>query len=446
VKTPRARSRALPFFVAPILGLVACSAAPGDDASSNDEEAISAHCGHREGSLPSETLKHVPNDIPIKHVIIVTQENRSFDHIYGSLAFTRTDVDGLTHQVMSDYVNLDKDGHEVRFQHRHDTCFEGNPNHAEEGIESDVHDGKMDDFVRNAAVGGSDGHYVMSYYTEEELPFYYFLADHFSIGDRYFSPMQGPTHPNREFLYAATGSEQDPMKGVTTIFNELDAHHVSWGVYSSGPPRQDCLGWDQCHKGFHSEGDFFNALKDKKLPDVVFLDPGPREDEHPPNDVQGGERLAQRIYDAVRESSVATETAIFFTYDEAGGIADHVPPPPACAPKSNLKHVDQYGVRVPITVVSAYAKPHYVSHVVHSHTSILRFVELLHGLPALTTRDANDINAMLDMFDFNQKHDLPAAPEAGHGACSRNPRGWLQDEGENLLNTLERWKCDIPFL
>ena len=133
------------------------------------------------------------------------------------------------------------------------------------------------------------------------------------------------------------------------------------------------------------------------------------------------------------------------TRDEAGGIADHVPPPAACAPESDLDHLDRYGVRVPMTVVSAYAKRGYVSHVTHSHTSILRFIELLHDLPALTVRDANDPDAMLDMFDFSHAHDLPAASDAGKGACVNDPQGWLWHEEQSLLNDAEKLGCWWPF-
>jgi phospholipase C len=433
--------RGLPVVLGSLLLLGACSAAPDNgEGVAEDGEAISARCGHRAGAMPRDTLAHVPQSIPIKHVIVVTQENRSFDHMFGSLAFSRKDVDG----IKDSYVNYDRHGNAVRFHHRTDTCFDIDPDHQEEAIESDVHDGKMDDFVKNAASATDDGHIVMSYYTGEELPFYYFLAGHYSIGDRYFSPMQGPTHQNRQFLYAATATA-GTLKGKKTIFDEMDEHHVSWGVYSSGGPRQDCIGWDTCHHGFHGEGALFEAIEDDKLPEVAFVDPGIYEDEHPPHDVQGGEKLAKKLYDAVRNSKAWKDTVIFYTYDEAGGIADHVPPPAACAPESDLDHLGAYGVRVPMTVVSAYAKQGYVSHVVHSHTSVLRFIELIHDMPALTVRDANDVNAMLDMFDFAHPHGLPAAPAAGHGKCVKDPQGWLWHKEQDALHRLESLKCHLPF-
>jgi phospholipase C len=97
---------------------------------------------------------------------------------------------------------------------------------------------------------------------------------------------------------------------------------------------------------------------------------------------------------------------MFITYDEAGGLYDHVPPPPACPPDAtppaqdgDLGGFDRYGFRVPLFVVSPFARARFVSHAVHSHASLLRLIEAKHGIPALTARDANS-DALLDMFDF----------------------------------------------
>jgi phospholipase C len=125
-------------------------------------------------------------------------------------------------------------------------------------------------------------------------------------------------------------------------------------------------------------------------------------------------------------------SAMFLTYDEHGGYYDHVAPPPAPKPDNIAPMLkpgdtpgafDRYGIRVPAIVVSPYAKPHFVSHTVYDHTSILRFIETRFGLPALTKRD-KAANPMLGMFDFtkvsNPNPTLPAAPldPAGVAACT----------------------------
>src|SRR5262245_59952938 len=121
-------------------------------------------------------------------------------------------------------------------------------------------------------------------------------------------------------------------------------------------------------------------------------------------------------------SAAWTSTAFFFTYDEHGGFYDHVVPPAAPAPDDIPPMVgggdapggfDQYGVRVPAVVVSPYAKSHFVSHVVHDHTSILRFIEYRFGMPSLTARDAA-ADPMLEFFDFSAPTfaTLPSLPAA----------------------------------
>ena len=111
---------------------------------------------------------------------------------------------------------------------------------------------------------------------------------------------------------------------------------------------------------------------------------------------------------ALFQSPHWAHSALFLTYDEHGGLYDHVPPPAACAPDDFPAHtpdgpVDgdfkRYGFRVPLLVVSPYAKRGHVSHHVTDHTSILRFVETRFNLPAITKRDAN-AEPPFDMFDF----------------------------------------------
>src|SRR5262249_40579687 len=124
------------------------------------------------------------------------------------------------------------------------------------------------------------------------------------------------------------------------------------------------------------------------------------------------------------------KTAFIVTYDEGGGLYDHVPPPKACKP-DNLAPVlaqgdvpgdfGQYGFRVPILVASPWSQPHYVSHVVNDHTSLTRLIELRFGLPALTARDAN-ANGLLDLFDFSQVSfpnppNIPAASVDPKHSC-----------------------------
>ncbi len=156
------------------------------------------------------------------------------------------------------------------------------------------------------------------------------------------------------------------------------------------------------------------------LPRVTFVDGVDNvEDEHPTADVQHGEAWTRNIYEHARASRYWSDIALIWTYDEGGGFFDHVPPPEhLCIARPQDSAFYEAGVRVPLAVISPWARPHYVSHVVQDHTAITRFLETLFDLPALTARDANN-DAPLDMFDFTHPAlmDPPDAPEAGSGGC-----------------------------
>src|SRR5262249_22537551 len=164
------------------------------------------------------------------------------------------------------------------------------------------------------------------------------------------------------------------------------------------------------------------------LPAVTFVDPTLTEDpqdatdEHPPSNVQVGQDFVAGVLNALMASPGWQTSAFFLTYDEHGGYYDHIVPPaapipdgfaPILQPGDTPGAFDQYGVRVPVVVASPYSKPHFVSHVVHDHTSILKFIEYRFGMPSLTNRDLA-ADPMLEFFDFNSPPfvtppSLPAA-------------------------------------
>jgi phospholipase C len=167
------------------------------------------------------------------------------------------------------------------------------------------------------------------------------------------------------------------------------------------------------------------------LPPVVFVDatftsvddPG-GDTEHPPGDIQIGQAFTSDVVHTLFASPQWSKLAFFIMYDEHGGIYDHVPPPSACVPDSKpllgpndtpvSGAFDRYGFRVPLMVVSPYAKRGWVSHEVYDHTSILRLIQAKHTLPALTARDANAM-IPIDFFDFASSPNLvpPSLPAPG---------------------------------
>ncbi|HEY2369107.1 MAG TPA: alkaline phosphatase family protein, partial [Polyangiaceae bacterium] len=159
------------------------------------------------------------------------------------------------------------------------------------------------------------------------------------------------------------------------------------------------------------------------LPNVAFVDGIENvEDDHPEADLQRGEAWTKSIIDHALTSPEWQRLAIVWTYDEAGAFADHVPPPNGCLALPSSSPFTLMGPRIPLAVISPWAKRGYVSHVVHDHTAITRFIETLFDLPALTARDANS-DALLDMFDFTCGRDLsvPPAPNPGTGGCPNPP-------------------------
>lgn len=416
-------------WVAIAVGCVcACQPLPGGENCSspalpNLQSAARAACSFGPGARVSQTLgatAAIRAKIPITHVVVVMQENRSFDHYFGQLS---TEGQPAAEALPATTVNLDAAGNAVEPFHLNSTCLEGDPPHQWAAMHAGWDEGRMDGFVQSAAVGGSDGSYTVGYYDRTDLPFYYWLASTYAIADRYFGSALGGTWANRDYLYAGTSAgvmnTGQATIDVPTIFDALSAANVGYGVYTDGGVRQDCIGWTNEHEGVGSFSDFIAALGDGSLPPVAFVDPGPGQDEHPAADVQPGEAWARAIYDAAVASPLWSELAILYTYDESGGLADHVPPPLACLASPDQEDFDHLGIRVPMILISPWARRHYVSHVTHEHASVLRLIELLHDLPALTARDANS-DALVDMFDVGCSPwlDPPPPPAPGTGGCT----------------------------
>jgi phospholipase C len=389
-------------------------------------------CAFKAGALPAESLgdqARTPDKIPIEHIVLVMMENRSFDHYFQKLrAAGVADVD----VAPDDFSNTSSLG-KAEPIHPMETYCVNDVNHGWAGVHEQVGGGKMAGFVTSNESSG-DGARAMGYLTEETAPFGYFLAKNFALSDRHFCSLQGPTWPNRMFFYAASSfgltSNTFAKEVEPTLMNQLDQRGVEWRVYKSNTPGAavfTTLLFD--HKeNFHSIGDFYADAKAGNLPPVTYVDPeltgteNRQSSQHPPANHQYGEQFLYDVVKAVTESPLWPKTALFITYDEHGGFYDHVPPPKACPPDdrpvsegADLGKFDAYGVRVPMYVISPYARKQYVSHTVTDHTSIVRFVEQKFYLPALTARDAN-AESVLDLFDFDHPAfmtppALPARPE-----------------------------------
>jgi phospholipase C len=292
-------------------------------------------------------------------------------------------------------------------------------------------DGRNDGFATtNANDADPTGQRAMGYYDQSDIPFYYDLFSTFAMSDRYFCAVLGSTYPNRFYLAAGTSFGIVNTKitnlappGVPNVYRLLNDRGITWKSYAAVLPSMFLFpdfAMTQSDHVFPVE-QFARDAADGTLPQVSFVEAGFAEsaavetDEHPPADMQLGQHFVWQQVTALTKSPLWPSSALFLTYDEHGGLYDHVPPPPACAPDDTppqldpeLGGFDRLGFRVPFLVVSPWARRHYVSHVVASHTSILRFLELKFGLPAMTRRDAN-AGALLDLFDFDSppRLDVP---------------------------------------
>jgi phospholipase C len=212
------------------------------------------------------------------------------------------------------------------------------------------------------------------------------------------------------------------------LFTRLDDAHITWGFYVQDVPTLGILSSTYGKKLAHvfDFDQFFTDAAAGALPQVVFVEGtdmmgGASPDEDPPADIEVGQAMVASIVGAVTASPQWPHTAMLLTYDEQGGLYDHVPPQPACVPDDIAPIVgpdgvvaafDQTGLRIPMVAISPYAKRGYVSHVVTDHTSVLRFVEYVFNLPALTHRDANAV-APFDLFDFSHADlSVPSLPAA----------------------------------
>lgn len=394
---------------------------------SETEAATARHdCIFPAGTLPGLSLaKNAPlgPQIPIDTIVIVMMENRSFDHMLGQLPNAQVAEPNVT--------NPDASGAPVARFHQTEYCF-GDTSHSWRGAHTEWDGGKNDGFVLANNPGGSR---AMGYYTADDIPFFYALAKDFAVADHYHCSLLGPTEPNRMYLYAATSFgriENMPwFDQKSTIMEALEAGHVTWKVYSESIPGIGIFAGSAApfyNKHFFDYQSFVDAARAGKLPQVVFVDPdlanefGGGDDFHPPGDVQNGDHFLAGVVDTLTHSPQWRHAALFITFDEWGGLYDHVPPPAACPPDDLQPTLsandppggfDRYGFRVPLIAVSPYVKPGYVSHHLYDHTSILRFIEARFLLPALTKRDAN-ADPLFDLFDFTTPALLtpPALPAA----------------------------------
>ena len=380
-------------------------------------------------STPSST-KQQSGIQKIQHVVIIMQENRSFDSYFG----TYPGADGIPMQngIPTICVNDPRTGLCVKPYHDSQDLNHGGP-HGAVNATADIDHGKMDGFIAQAEKGkgscanpndpacsGNGITDVMGYHDAREIPNYWKYAQNFVLQDHMFEPDASWSLPSHLFMVsawsAACSVKGDPsscvnnIKGPVTLqqANKYSADYawtdltyllykanVSWAYYVAPGTQPDCQDnaasckpakqkastpgiWnplpdfdtvqqDGQLANIQSVNNFYTAAKNGTLPAVSWINPNGKESEHPPALVSTGQSYVTGLINAVMQSPDWNSTAIFLSWDDWGGFYDHVVPPV----------VDQngYGLRVPGLVISPYARQDYTDHQTLSFDAYLKFIE-----------------------------------------------------------------------
>lgn len=397
----------------------------------------------------------------IKHIFVLMLENRSFDHMLGysgipginglsGKTFTNDDTAGEPVPTTKDAVysgDYDSDpGHDFS-----DVMVQLWGNGPQAG------DPPMTGFVKSYAAkcGGNvqRSHRIMKCFDPGSIPVLATLARQYAVCDNWFSSIPGPTLPNRLFVHCGTSDGRLDMApeyfaGFKTIYEVLDQASVaaypegiSSTIYSPG--------WTSAATFSYlmkQQGQFFGTLQDfyddcggheRDVPAYCFIEPRyssgldgetffPESDQHPDSDVWQGEKLIYNVYQHIHKNKSLWESSVLvITYDEHGGLYDHVSPPTCVSPdgkKSEDPPFDftRLGVRVPTVIVSPYIDPGRVSHIQFDHTSIIATVRNLltgaHNDGVLGNRAAAantfDVPSILNRDEPRQDNpNIPISPE-----------------------------------
>lgn len=411
----------------------------------------------------------------IDHIVVLMLENRSFDHLLGYLSHPnegrlRPDVDGLKGNETNTYTDNQGVEKTVRSARMASPIMNGDPHHDWNSVKTQL-DNNNGGFVQNYFTEVNNPDPIMHYFNGEDVPVFDHLAREFTICDRWFCSIPGPTQPNR--AYALAGTSESIKDNFTakqlltgsgwsapTIFEVLP-DTVSWRIYS-----HDIAGL-RFFKKFRTKwveqidkiDKFFEHAEAGSLAQVTWIDPdfgitvypGPPNDDHPPHDMRHTQNLVSSVYNALLASPQWSKTLLVITYDEHGGFYDHVSPR-QFTPVDSDPEFEQYGPRVPAFLVSPWVAPGVAygsatnglpaSEVVFDHTSILRtilrrFCAVGDDVPNMTARvdAANDLSALLTRQQ--PRTDCTAAPSIPNVPVSFKDKFLLEADQSELQESLQ---------
>ncbi|KAK9749074.1 hypothetical protein RND81_02G100600 [Saponaria officinalis] len=346
-------------------------------------------------SSPDSNLN--PN--PIKTVVVLVMENRSFDHILGWMKQLHPELDGVSgpNEFSNPLNTSDPDSTRIHFGDG-SVYVDPNPGHEFQDIFEQIYgepwseDSKqnkshptMQGFVQNAnRIQPGMAETVMNGFKPELVPVYKELVTEFGVCDRWFSSAPAATHPNRLYIHSATShglttndnKKLDQGLPQRTIFDSLHESGFSFGIYYKSAP--STLYYRNLRKlkyltKFHQfDLKFKHHCKEGKLPNYVVIEPNyfdlpdsPGDDDHPSHDVSRGQKFVKEVYEALRSSPQWNEMLFLIIYDEHGGFFDHVPTPVDGVPSPDglpgpgpySFGFDRLGVRVPAIFISPWIEP-----------------------------------------------------------------------------------------
>ncbi|GLJ46295.1 hypothetical protein SUGI_0975800 [Cryptomeria japonica] len=370
---------------------------------------------------------------PIKTIVILVMENRSFDHMVGWMKQSNPKIDGVTGQEWNPVSPGDPKSEKVFFKEDAE-YVDPDPGHSFGAIREQIFGSSdtsanpppMNGFVLQAnSMGPNMSHTVMNGFRPAVVPVYNTLVSEFAVYDRWFASVPSSTQPNRLYVHSATShgatsnvakllAEGYPQK---TIFDSIDESGLSFGIYYQNIPAT--LFYKNLRKlkyvtKFHDyDVEFKLHAKQGGLPNYVvveqrYLDTNllPANDDHPSHDVAEGQKFVKEVYETLRSSPQWNQTLLLITYDEHGGFFDHVPTPVQNVPSPDdivgpdpyFFKFDRLGVRVPTLAISPWINKGTVVHgpsgpspsSQYEHSSIPATVKKMFNLQSgfLTKRDA----------------------------------------------------------
>ena len=335
----------------------------------------------------------------IKHIVALMMENRSFDHLLGYLMMENLEIDGVTDNL---FTNRDSAGepHRTTSGAEYQGQLIVDPGHDADDVYLQMYgvpfgtaagEPDMSGFSLSYHGLGGDPQDIMRCFKPEQVPNIAALAREYTVCDRWFSSVPGPTLPNRAFAHFGTSFGRLDMSPVyfsnkPNIYSRLKAAGAQAKIYYyapwSGTMGLTFLLTSQ-RQYFGLWGDFLSDCKNDKLPQYSFVEPPYYDngqtiaaDQHPDHNIQAGDNFVRQVYEAVRSNADTWHsTLLLVVWDEHGGIFDHVAPPKvehtdgftSAAPPFGF---DRYGVRVPAIAISPYVQKGRVDHTLYEHASI----------------------------------------------------------------------------